>query len=202
MSTFRRPVVRATKLRHSARFAAKEAARVLDGAERSSLTNKNLAKLEQDNAHEDPHANIVWRKDLPNFEDEMIGGPAAVKKSKNGSSRKRPAAESPATPGATTTTTAAGATAPPKKRRKFRTTRRFRDFISALDEANQKYRENERLYRAFFNATAPAPKVPPRKLCAPCGDIGIYTCIRCGTPYCSIPCRDVHLETRCERWVR
>ncbi|KAK5965207.1 HIT zinc finger [Trichostrongylus colubriformis] len=181
---FRRPVVRTTKLRHSARFAAKEAARVLDGAERSSLTNQKLAKLEQDNAHEDPHANVVWRKDLPNFEDEMIGGP------KKKGTRKRSAAAA-----------AAGGPNPPKRRRKFRA-RRFRNFISALDEANQKYRKNKRLYRAFFKATAPAPKVDGRKFCAPCGDFGIYSCIRCGTPYCSIPCRDIHMDTRCERWVR
>ncbi|KJH51658.1 HIT zinc finger [Dictyocaulus viviparus] len=178
---FRRPVVRTTKLRHSARFAAKEAARVLDGAERSSLTNHKLAKLEQDNAHEDPHANIVWRKDLPNFEDEMIGGP------KKKGSRKR----SCATPGQ----------GQPKRRRKFRA-RRFRNFISALDEADQKYRNNNRIYRAFFKATAPAPKIRGRKFCAPCGDWGIYTCTRCGTPYCSITCRDIHMDTKCERWIR
>ncbi|KAE9420658.1 hypothetical protein Angca_002008, partial [Angiostrongylus cantonensis] len=135
---FRRPVVRTTKLRHSARFAAKEAARVLDGAERSSLTNHKLAKLEQDNAHEDPHANIVWRKDLPNFEDEMIGGP------KKKSNRKRSSTAAPCGQNQ------------PKRKRKFRA-RRFRNFISALDEANQKYRKNKRLYRAFFKATAPAP---------------------------------------------
>ncbi|KHJ98651.1 HIT zinc finger [Oesophagostomum dentatum] len=141
-----------------------------------------LASLEQDNAHEDPHANIVWRKDLPNFEDEMIGGP------KKKGSRKRP---SSATPGSN----------PAKRRRKFRA-RRFRNFISALDEANQKYRKNKRLFRAFFKATAPAPKVKGRKFCAPCGDVGIYSCIRCGTPYCSIACRDIHMDTRCQRWVR
>ncbi|KAI9364933.1 hypothetical protein DFJ73DRAFT_808758, partial [Zopfochytrium polystomum] len=40
-----------------------------------------------------------------------------------------------------------------------------------------------------------------RKFCGVCGDAAKYACVRCGTAYCAIGCRDTHLETRCLRFA-
>ncbi|XP_037945282.1 zinc finger HIT domain-containing protein 1-like isoform X1 [Teleopsis dalmanni] len=49
----------------------------------------------------------------------------------------------------------------------------------------------------YMQAAAPAPKVPPRKYCAVCGYYSNYTCTVCSTRFCSVPCMQIHQNTRC-----
>ena len=51
----------------------------------------------------------------------------------------------------------------------------------------------------YLTAAAPPSKYPSRMLCQVCGYFGSYRCKKCGIPYCTIPCRDTHDETGCER---
>lgn len=52
----------------------------------------------------------------------------------------------------------------------------------------------------FVPLPEPAPsRHPPRHFCAVCGNFGTYSCQRCGTHYCTIPCETTHRETGCHR---
>lgn len=51
----------------------------------------------------------------------------------------------------------------------------------------------------YFTAVAPPPRYPTRPLCQVCGYWGDYKCLKCGQPYCTIACREVHNDTGCER---
>lgn len=44
--------------------------------------------------------------------------------------------------------------------------------------------------------SAPPPR-PPRPYCSVCGVRGSYSCLRCGTRYCSAKCGTMHAETKC-----
>ncbi|XP_003746855.1 zinc finger HIT domain-containing protein 1 [Galendromus occidentalis] len=44
---------------------------VLDEAQRNRRSRKALDALEQDNYHEDPHANLIMNKKAPKFEDSL-----------------------------------------------------------------------------------------------------------------------------------
>ncbi|CAI4221570.1 unnamed protein product [Auanema sp. JU1783] len=171
----------ATQARHSARIESTESHRVLDETTRNLRLKRQLAALEQDNFHEDPHANLVWHKSIPKFDDNDVGG--GITKS-----RRSTAGEDGA-----------------KKRRKLRTEhskQRFRkNFNGLLDEESQANKDDPSIAQAYILATAPPSKLPPRKFCAACGFSSKYTCIRCGARYCSIRCRDVHNDTRCLKWT-
>ncbi|ODV97488.1 hypothetical protein PACTADRAFT_47399 [Pachysolen tannophilus NRRL Y-2460] len=43
--------------------------------------------------------------------------------------------------------------------------------------------------------------VPELKTCSICGNNSSYTCVRCGTRFCSIKCGDTHNETRCSNYA-
>ena len=53
------------------------------------------------------------------------------------------------------------------------------------------------LYR---NATAKAFPYPKRVYCTVCGHWGKYNCAKCGSKFCSLACREMHIETRCVRF--
>lgn len=55
--------------------------------------------------------------------------------------------------------------------------------------------------RCFIDVSAPPSKLPRRHLCAVCGFPAPYSCITCGTRYCSINCQKTHAETRCLKWT-
>lgn len=69
--------------RESNRIKDVEKKRVLDEATRQRRVRKALEALEQDNFHEDPHADLVMSKKLPKFQDGVKGS-----KDKNKSKRK------------------------------------------------------------------------------------------------------------------
>jgi len=92
-----------------------------------------------------------------------------------------------------------------RKRKKFRpehNKQRFRKNFAALLEEEMLSRKTTNIKESpYMAARAPEPKIPARHFCAICGFYSKYTCIRCGTRYCSIKCRDVHNDTRCLKWT-
>lgn len=57
--------------RESGRIKDVEKKRVLDDASRKRRARRALEALEQDNYHEDPHADLVMSKKVPKFEDSL-----------------------------------------------------------------------------------------------------------------------------------
>ncbi|VDO07684.1 unnamed protein product [Brugia timori] len=169
--------------RHSVRLHAVESTRVLDEITRKRRLRKQLEALEQDNFHEDPHAQLQWHKNIPKFEDDQLGqSPARKADSESG-----------------------------KKRKKFKVEyfkQRFRKNFSALVEEetvlvlafNIFFKLSKSMeisgFDAYNAARAPPSCIPPRQFCAACGFFSKYTCLRCGVRYCSISCRDLHNDTR------
>ncbi|XP_023324816.1 zinc finger HIT domain-containing protein 1 [Eurytemora carolleeae] len=92
----------------------------------------------------------------------------------------------------------------PEKRpkRKTRTTeyykQRFRKNLDQLLDEEAGYDDD---YIGYLAAQVPSSSVPPRSLCAVCGFPSGYTCVTCGTKYCTIRCLDTHQETRCLKWT-
>nr|SVE84592.1 EOG090X0GXS [Daphnia pulex]SVE85845.1 EOG090X0GXS [Daphnia pulicaria] len=70
-------------LRESARQKDANSRRVLDEAARRRRARKALEALEQDNFHDDPHANLVLSKKIPKFEESLDGKQTRRRKSKN-----------------------------------------------------------------------------------------------------------------------
>uniref|UniRef100_A0A0M3JAD6 IS110 family transposase n=1 Tax=Anisakis simplex TaxID=6269 RepID=A0A0M3JAD6_ANISI len=59
---------------------ATESTRILDDAARRRRLRKQLDALEQDNFHEDPHAQLQWHKNIPKFDDEQVNTQGASRK--------------------------------------------------------------------------------------------------------------------------
>lgn len=49
----------------------------------------------------------------------------------------------------------------------------------------------------YVNIAAGPSKLPMRHFCSVCGYLGKYSCVRCGSRFCSIRCNENHKETRC-----
>lgn len=175
--------------RHSARIEKVESVRVLDEVARNKRLKRQLEALDHDNAHEDPHANIVWHKAIPKFEDNVMitSAPGG-----NQRGRKREVAIASDEP-------------TKKKKKKVRpeyTKQRFKkNFFMLVEEESQANKEDPYLRYAFVNAAAPPSKLPAKHYCAACGFPSKYTCVRCGARYCCIRCRDVHVDTRCMKYI-
>ncbi|KHN74948.1 Zinc finger HIT domain-containing protein 1 [Toxocara canis] len=164
--------------RHSGRLQATESTRILDDAARRRRLRKQLDALEQDNFHEDPHAQLQWHKNIPRFDDEQVQG--------QGVSRKRVSTDS-------------AEHSEGKKKKKFRaehSKQRFRkNFLALVEEYSASKTMEGTGWDAYSAARAPPSRYPPRRFCAVCGFFSNYTCIRCGARYCSVKCRDLHNDT-------
>ncbi|VDM95686.1 unnamed protein product [Thelazia callipaeda] len=170
--------------RQSTRLHGFESSRVLDEVARKRRLRKQLEALEQasfflfrtritsDNFHEDPHAHLQWHKNIPKFEDEQQGQSSSARKTDAESGRKR------------------------KKFKVEHRKQRFRKNFSALVEETLSTTGKMTGFDAYEAARALPSRIPPRHFCAGCGFFAKYSCIRCGTRYCSISCRDLHNDTR------
>lgn len=67
--------------RESNRVREADKKRVLDDASRQRRLRKALMALEQDNFHDDPHADLVMSKKVPKFEDTLVD-PSRSRKAK------------------------------------------------------------------------------------------------------------------------
>uniref|UniRef100_A0A0R3S1C7 HIT-type domain-containing protein n=1 Tax=Elaeophora elaphi TaxID=1147741 RepID=A0A0R3S1C7_9BILA len=164
--------------RHSVRLHAAESTHVLDEIARKRRLRKQLEALEQDNFHEDPHAQLQWHKNIPKFEDDQLGQSSARKKKKKFKVEYF------------------------KQRFRKNFSALVEEetvyvFVSGLHLVFKLSKSMEISgFDAYNAARAPPSCIPPRQFCSACGFFSKYTCIRCGVRYCSIICRDLHADTR------
>jgi zinc finger HIT domain-containing protein 1 len=149
--------------------------RVLDELTRNRRNRQFLEQLEKDNHHEDPHANLAMHKKAPKFDDSTI---------------KNSSLSSSNTVG---------------RRHAHRT--RMLSFAALLEEDAKSPEPN------YTNASIPPPSyvatpdgkilmsIPKRHFCSVCGFKAPYTCVTCGTRYCSVTCLGTHRDTRCLKWT-
>jgi len=164
--------------RESSRLQESGRRRVLDSATRKRLLNRKLESLEEDNHQKDPFES----SDSPKKK-----GPRLL------------LAESPQKDHSNSPTLSSSK----KKKKRFRgdhfKTRFRKTFNQLLDEERQ--RIGSKQGPSYFTAVVPPSKLPPRKFCLVCGYYSKYTCIACGAFSCSIPCLNLHRETRCLKWT-
>ena len=177
--------------RESGRIKDANQKRVLDDAARKRRQRKALEALEQDNFHDDPHADLgnyssqakkkqnsnyttyinylllvtVMSKKAPKFQESLEGRSARTKKK--------------------------GRTADYYKQR-------FRKSFAQLVEEDANINPNPPNYSS---AQAPPSKFPERHFCAVCGFPSNYTCIACGARYCCTKCLGTHQDTRCLKYT-
>lgn len=162
----------------SARIKDQASKRVLDDASRQRRARKALESLEQDNACEDPHADLVMsKKALSLFQDADL----------DSSFEKRPKR---------------------KVRTTEYYKQRFRKNLAQLleEESYQAGEEDQEGVGqdqppGYLSAQVPDSALPPRKLCAVCGFPSPYACSVCGTRYCTLRCLETHQDTRCLKWT-
>jgi len=201
----------------SARLASQR--KVMDEATRRRRARKALESLEQDNFHDDPHADLVMSKKALNLFQEGATGGSPVK-------GPQASAQSMGM---------GGGSSKGSSKRKSRTTeyykQRFRkNFAQLLEEEatqsgiglgqqpaqpddkkdeqskNKKKKKDKkkggRAEASYFSAQAPPSTRPPRSFCAVCGfNDRLYTCVVCGMKYCSLPCLETHRDTRCLKYT-
>ena len=149
--------------RESGRIKDADKKRVLDEVTRKRRAKKALEALEQDNFHDDPHADLVMSKKIPKFSSSLEASRNTRKGKKKGADYYRV---------------------------KYRKT-----FQQLLEEDRQMNAPN------YSSAAAPHTHFPERHFCGVCGFESIYRCTSCGTRFCSLKCKGVHVETRCLKFV-
>lgn len=191
--------------RESHRVKDADKKRVLDVAARNRRARKALEALEQDNFHDDPHADLVMSKKVPKFHDslEQSRGQRA-----NNKQNKRKATDY----------------IKAKYRKSF--AQLLEDEEKALsggrsgclataihdDDAPGNNNGSDRngiggggaakaARATYAGAQAPPSAWPERHFCAVCGFPSSYTCTSCGTRYCCIRCLGTHRDTRCLKWT-
>merc|ERR1712150_185129 len=95
---------------------------------------------------------------------------------------------------------------PVKKRKKTRTDhfkQRFRKNFAALLEEEVSFQQlsGNKDGPSYLSVAVPPSKLPERLFCAVCGYKSNYTCVQCGTRYCSVKCLGTHQDTRCPKWT-
>lgn len=160
--------------RESNRVKDADKKRVLDDASRNRRARKALEALEQDNFHDDPHADLVMSKKLPKFHDNL---------EQSRSNRKQ---------------------ANKRKASDYMKARYRKTFVQLLEEDEKQAAETSDDGRPVANyaaAKVPPSAIPDRHFCAVCGFPSAYTCTSCGARYCCIRCLATHRDTRCLKWT-
>ncbi|KAL7077287.1 hypothetical protein ACQ4LE_002835 [Meloidogyne hapla] len=198
--------------RQSTRLISQHHPTGVDEAARRRRIQRHLETLEKDNFQDDPHENIIWNKSAPKFDDELI-----FSRSDETKKRKKKSNDPPSKICAPEHATKKG-----KKLVASLTKTRFRKtFTQLLLDAEKKWEEDKAStssttpstsltpgsssltlpFLTYTQITAPPSQLPPRKFCAVCGLKSCYTCVKCGAHFCSISCRDTHVDTRCLKWT-
>lgn len=189
-STQKRPH---TTPRSSARIAVSEPIhRENDEVKRRRMQDQ-VSVLEQDNALADPHADLKWHKALPKFNDEMVYD--------HGSKAKFVSQPKQQTPSSSSSLAEVGSKKGRKLRMELTKVRMRKNFAQLLQEGEALALKNDPSSVVYSQCGAAPSQRPASKFCAACGCFSKYTCTKCGANYCSIPCRDVHVETRCKKWT-
>lgn len=146
--------------------------RVLDEAARNRRNRHVLEKLEKDNFHDDPHANLVMHKKAPRFEDN------AIKSSTSGHSNSRRQSHKIRQVGFHALQEEDAKNGPP-------------NYLSAAAPPPGLIKIDDRII----------VKVTKRHFCCVCGLKAPYTCITCGMRFCCVSCLTTHRDTRCLKWT-
>lgn len=171
--------------RESNRVKDADKKRVLDEASRNRRRRKVLEALEQDNFHDDPHADLVMSKKVPKFNDSLEqsrSNRTAKAKRKNADYIKA------------------------RYRKNFVQLLEDDDRLASGGRNNGSFAAGEETSSdeqrvTYASAQAPASALPERHFCAVCGFPSLYTCTSCGTRYCCIRCLATHRDTRCLKWT-
>lgn len=185
----------------SARLASQR--KVMDEATRRRRARKALESLEQDNFHDDPHADLVMSKKALNLFQESGDSPTKEVTPKTSSKRKSRTTE--------------------YYKQRFR-----KNFAQLLEEdttlndraapqqdkkedegdkkdkkkAKKKAEKKKKKVVNYISAQAPPSTKPQRHFCAVCGfNDRLYTCVVCGMKYCSLTCQETHRDTRCLKYT-
>lgn len=143
----------------------------LDTASRNRRLRRYLEKLESDNHHSDPNA------DVPLVSDKRKAG---FMKSLEESPEKE--------------------NKPTKKQRPAKYYQeKYGQPFSQMVVMDQMDADNQKRM-SYLDACAEDTSYPPRHFCAVCGFEAVYVCMQCGSRYCSLPCKAIHAETRCVKW--
>jgi len=183
----------------SARLASQR--KVMDEATRRRRARKALESLEQDNFHDDPHADLVMSKKALNLFQESGDSPTKEATPKMSSKRKSRTTE--------------------YYKQRFRknfaqlleedTTSNDRFAPQQLDKkedegdkkkAKKAEAKKKKKVVNYISAQAPPSTKPIRHFCAVCGfNDRLYTCVVCGMKYCSLTCQETHRDTRCLKYT-
>ncbi|KAL3317796.1 Zinc finger HIT domain-containing protein 1 [Cichlidogyrus casuarinus] len=87
-----------------------------------------------------------------------------------------------------------------KKKKLIARSKSRKTFEILLDEEYQVTKGGE-IKPSYFSAVPPPSRIPPRNFCSVCGFRSSYTCVNCGMRFCSIKCNEIHIDTRCMKWV-
>uniref|UniRef100_A0A0E0KE42 HIT-type domain-containing protein n=1 Tax=Oryza punctata TaxID=4537 RepID=A0A0E0KE42_ORYPU len=75
-----------------------------------------------------------------------------------------------------------------------------RSFMDVLQEANLESLPSH--VPTYSRAAVGPPSTSSRRhYCSVCGSTANYTCVRCGTRFCSCRCQVIHNDTRCLKFV-
>ncbi|XP_066140529.1 zinc finger HIT domain-containing protein 1 [Euwallacea fornicatus] len=77
---------------------------------------------------------------------------------------------------------------------------KYRKNFQQLVDEDQSESESKRR-PSYMDIQCEESQLPPRHFCAVCGFLGHYSCLSCGTRYCSIRCMETHMDTRCLKWA-
>jgi len=78
--------------------------------------------------------------------------------------------------------------------------RAARSFMDVLQEANLESLAHN--VPTYLRAAVGPPSTSSRcHYCSVCGSSANYTCVRCGTRFCSCRCQVIHNDTRCLKFV-
>jgi len=156
----------------SARVKEQQARRVLDSVARQRRARKALESLEQDNSHDDPHADLVMsKKALSLFQEESPEKARPKRKVRTAEYYKQ----------------------------RFR--KNLDQLLDEETNYTEETEESEEEQIGYLAAQVPPSSKPERCLCAVCGFPSSYTCITCGTRYCCIRCLETHQDTRCLKYT-
>lgn len=92
----------------------------------------------------------------------------------------------------------------PKGDEKITERRRSNLRLRALNFAQLVEEDMKRPPPNYSGAVAPGPdkfNLHKRHFCSVCGFTGKYTCVTCGSRFCSTNCLGTHRETRCMKWI-
>ena len=203
--------------------------RVLDLHSRERRKRQQLAQLERDNFHDDPHANLVMHKKAPKFEDTINSNTSNRKSTSfvinkvrtlpvlieddlksnplvNYSSAIAPAIDSMYI-------------ANSELRCKFfnewfinqQTDKEPNENELNLDEIDEDEKSEPKkisskqalieFEQENSNSYKRILSVVKRHFCCVCGFQAPYTCITCGMRYCCSSCLKTHKDTRCLKWT-